>query len=129
MYIGQTKRNLETRTEEHFRNLRLNHQLTIASHFWNTRHEINNTANILKSVNKKNELITWEKIFIHKHAHHIMNFEVPLVSSLIRKYICRQRIDGTNQHRHNARYFGRFELRMDKTCLKQLSSGKQITLV
>ena len=36
-----------------------------------------------------NELITWEKIFIHKHAHHIMNFEVPPVSSLIRKYIFR----------------------------------------
>jgi hypothetical protein len=52
-------------------------------------HEINNTANILKSVNKKNELITWEKIFIHKHAHHIMNFEVSPISSLIRKYIFR----------------------------------------
>ena len=47
------------------------------------RHEINNTANILKSVNEKNELITWKKIFIHKHAYHIMNFEVPPVSSLI----------------------------------------------
>ena len=60
----------------------------IASHFWNTGHEINNTANILKSV-KRNKLITWEKIFIHKHAHHIMNFKVPPVSSLIKKYICR----------------------------------------
>ena len=71
------KKNSETRTKEHFRNLRLNHtdQSVIASHFW-TRHEINNTANILKSINKKNELITWEKIFIHKHTHHIMNFEV-----------------------------------------------------
>ena len=69
----------------------MNHtdQSAIASHFWHTGHEINNTANILKSVNKKNELITWEKIFIHKHAHHIMNFEVPPVSSLIKKYICR----------------------------------------
>ena len=25
VYIGQTKRNLETRTKEHFRNVRLNH--------------------------------------------------------------------------------------------------------
>jgi GIY-YIG catalytic domain. len=91
VYIGQTKRNLETRTKEHFRNLRLNHtdKSAMASHFWNTRHEINNTANLLKSVNRKNELITWEKTFIHKHAHHIMNFEVLPVSSLIRKYICR----------------------------------------
>ena len=27
----------------------------------------------------------------------------------------RQRIDGTNQHRHNARHFSRFELKMDET--------------
>ena len=62
VYIGQTKINLETRTKEHFRNFRVNHrdQSAIASHFWNTGHEINNTTNILKSVNKKNELITWE---------------------------------------------------------------------
>jgi hypothetical protein len=40
------------------------------------------------------------------------------VSSLIRKYICTyvdQRIDGTNQHSHNARHFSRFELRMVET--------------
>ena len=56
VYIGQTKRNLETRTKEHFRNLRLNYtdKSAIASHFWNTGHEINNSANILKSVNRKN---------------------------------------------------------------------------
>ena len=74
---------------EHFRNLRSNHtdKSAIASHFWNTGHEINNSANILKSVNRKNELITWEKIFIHKHTHHIMNFEVPPVSLLIKKNI------------------------------------------
>jgi len=92
VYIRQTKRNLETRTKEHFRNLRLNNtdQSTIASHFWNTGHEINKTASILKSVNKKIELITWEKIFIHKYAYHILvNFEVPPVSSLIKMYICR----------------------------------------
>ena len=49
----QTKRNVETRKKEHFRNLRLNHtdKSAIASHIWNTGHEINNSANILKSVN------------------------------------------------------------------------------
>jgi hypothetical protein len=54
----------------------------------NTGHESNNSANVLKSVNRKNELIIWEKIFIHKHAHH-MNFEVPPESSLIKQYVCR----------------------------------------
>jgi hypothetical protein len=43
----------------------------------------------LKSVNRRNELIIWEKIFIHKHAHHIMNFEVPPESFIIKKYVCR----------------------------------------
>ena len=63
MYIGQTKRNLGKRTKEHYRNLRLNstEKSTIASHFWNTGHEINNSANLLKPANKKNELIIWGK--------------------------------------------------------------------
>jgi hypothetical protein len=52
-------------------------------------HEINNSANIIKSINRKNKLIIWEKTFIHKHAHHIMNFEVMPESSLIGKYVCR----------------------------------------
>ena len=87
----QTKRNLETRTKERFRNLRLNHteKSALASHFWNMGHEISNSANLLKSVNKKNELIIWDKTFIHKHVHHIMNFEVPPESSIIKKYVCR----------------------------------------
>ena len=101
------------RTKGHFRNLTLNHtyKSAIASHSWNTGHKIN----------RKNELIIWENIFIHKHAHYIMNFEVPPESSLIKKYIMqttRQRIDGTNQHRHNAcmmQHFRQFELRMDET--------------
>jgi hypothetical protein len=44
------QRNLETRTKEHFRNLRLNYteKSAIASHFWSTGHEINNSANLLK---------------------------------------------------------------------------------
>ena len=51
-------------------------------------HEINNSANILKSFNK-NELIIWGEIFIHEHEHHIMNFEVLPESSPIKKYVCR----------------------------------------
>ena len=56
VYIGQTKRNLETRTKENFRNLRLNHtdKLAIALHFWKMGHEINNSASLLKSFNRKN---------------------------------------------------------------------------
>ena len=90
MYIEQTKKNSETRIKLHFRNLRLNHtdKSAIELHFWNTGHETNNSAILLKSVNRKNELIIWEKIFIHKHAHRI-DFEVLPESSLIKQYVCR----------------------------------------
>jgi len=72
VYIGLTKRNLDTRTKEHFRNLRLDHieKSAIALHFWNIGHEINNSANLLKSVNNKNKLIVWGKKIIHKHTSH-----------------------------------------------------------
>ena len=30
-----------------------------------------------------------KKLFIHKHAHHFMNFEVSPKSSLIKEYVCR----------------------------------------
>ena len=90
-FLSLSLRNLETRTKEHFRNVRLNHleKTAIASHVWNTGHEINKSATLLKSVNEKNELMIWEKIFIHKHAHYMMNFEIPPESSLIKKYVCR----------------------------------------
>ena len=51
--------------------------------------EVNNSANLLKSVNEKNELIIWGKIFIHKHAYHITIVKVSPQSSLLKKYICR----------------------------------------
>ena len=59
VYIVQTKRNLEMRTKEHFKNLKLNYtdKSVRASCVWNTRHEINNSANLLKSDNRNNELI------------------------------------------------------------------------
>ena len=54
-----------------------------------TGHEIDNSAALLKSINRRNKLLIWEKIFIYKHAHHIMNFEVLSKNSLITKYVYR----------------------------------------
>ena len=48
-----------------------------------------NWTSDLDSVDKNNELIIGEKIFIHKHTHHIMNFEVPPESSFIKRYVWR----------------------------------------
>jgi GIY-YIG catalytic domain. len=89
VYIGQTKRNVETRTKEHFRILRLNHieKSALALPFWNTGQETDNSATLLKSVNKRNILLIYEKIFIYKHAHNIMNFEVLPESYLITKCV------------------------------------------
>ena len=90
----------------------------------------NNSANILKSVNRKNELIIWEKIFIHKHAHHIMNFEVPPKCSFIKKYVCRTPDSaGINQQCHNTTlqsiWFKNEQNITQNNCLQ----GKQIALV
>ena len=76
-------------------------------------------ANLLKSVNKKNELIIWEKIFTHKHVHHIMNFEDLPESSLIKKYVCRSpdstSMAPTSTPQCMIQHFGQFELRMGET--------------
>ena len=85
---------------------------------WNTGHEINNSAKLIKSVNRKNQLIIWEKIFIHKHAPNIMNFEVLPESTLIK-----------NSPQCMMQHFSRFEREWTKHHPKQLFSGKQITLV
>ena len=83
IFPSKQRVDIAVRTKQHFRNLGLNHteKSATASNFWNMGHEINNSANLIKSVNKKNELITWEKIFINKHAHH-MNFEVLSLKSM-----------------------------------------------
>ena len=69
---------IRNENKEHFRNLRLNHieKSAIASHFWNPGHEIDNSATLLKSVNKRNKLLIWENIFLYKLVHLITNFEV-----------------------------------------------------
>ena len=60
IYKGEQKNILET--------LGLNHTEK-SSRFWNTGHEINNSADLLKSVNRKNELIIWGKKYLSLHVH------------------------------------------------------------
>ena len=67
----------------------------------------------------KNELITQEKIFIHKHAHHIMNFEVLPESSLIRN-MCADHQTAQRWHQSASpqcaiQHFSQFELRIGET--------------
>ena len=60
-----------------------------------------------------------------------MNFEVPPGSSLIKKYICRppDRASIAPISIATMQDTSLIELRMGETLSKQLSSGKQITLV
>ena len=88
----------QTRTKEHFKNLRLNHteKSAIASQFWNTGHEINNSAILLKPVNRKNELIIWEKISINTHITLWILKSCQLVHSL--KSMCGNHQTGHRWH-------------------------------
>jgi hypothetical protein len=65
---------------------------------------------------------------IHKHAHHIMNFEVSPVSLLIRQYICRSP-DSALMAPTSIATTQDLNREWAKYHPKQLSSGKQITLV
>ena len=89
---------------------------------------INNSVNILELLNRWNELITWEKIFIQKHAHHIMNFEVTLlVHSLKSTYA-----DHQTAHRWHPSASPQCKILQSiwiENGRNNTSSGKQITLL
>ena len=88
-YIGQTKRNLKTRVKEHFRNIKQKQEdkSAVAFHFWNKNHDIDPNPKLLKGVINKNKLTTWENILIWKNKDRVMNFEIPPVDNLIKKFI------------------------------------------
>jgi hypothetical protein len=74
-YIGQTKRSLKLRYQEHIRyNRNNNPQSAYALHILNNRHEycpIHNTMELLKQINKTKLLIPYEQLYIQ--SHHITN--------------------------------------------------------
>ncbi|KAJ9588230.1 hypothetical protein L9F63_018394 [Diploptera punctata] len=79
MYIGKTKRNLNTRLKEHLRNV-TNGEIeksAIAAHAWLEKHRIETKAKLLKQLEKCMELAIWEKIYICKNKNKTMNFEIP----------------------------------------------------
>jgi hypothetical protein len=67
-YIGQTKRSLKLRYQEHFRYIRNNNpQSAYAQHILNNRHEygpMHNTMELLKQINKTKFLIPYEQLYI-----------------------------------------------------------------
>ena len=121
-------RNLEIRTKEHFRNLRLNHteKWAIGSHFWNTEHEIYNSTNLLKSLNRKNEIIIWSEtkyLSIHMHIILWVLKSHLKVLSLKSMYADHQTVHRWHQPASPPcviQHFSRFELRMGETSLETI---------
>jgi hypothetical protein len=70
-YIGQTKRSLKLRYQEHIRYI--NPQSAYALHILNNGHEygpMHNTMKLLKQINKTKFLISYEQLYIQPHYHH-----------------------------------------------------------
>ena len=57
IYIGKTKRNLETRVEEHFRNIKNGEmeRSAIAAHVWKEQHAVDHKPVLLKQAANKQE--------------------------------------------------------------------------
>ena len=65
IYIGKTKRNLETRVKEHFRNIK-NGEIEKPAHAWKEKHAMDLKPVLLKQASNKQELTNWENNLITK---------------------------------------------------------------
>ncbi|KAJ9592427.1 hypothetical protein L9F63_015843 [Diploptera punctata] len=80
---------IETRTKEHFRNIK-NCEIeksAIAAHSLPEHHKIEKEAKLLKQLDKPLELTIWEMIFIQKNKYRSMNFDILVDKNLITKFI------------------------------------------
>ena len=68
IYIGKTKRNLETKVKEHFRNIKNGkiEKSAVAAHVWKEKHAMDHKPVLLKQAANKKELTNWENILIKK---------------------------------------------------------------
>lgn len=84
LYIGKTKRTLETRLKEHLRAVKYKQteKSALAHHFWTTNHEIEKNISLVKPAKHAVELDIWEKIHIMKNKERILNFELPPQNTL-----------------------------------------------
>ena len=76
IYIGKTKRNLETRVKEHFRNINNGEieKSAIAAHVWKEKHAMDHKPVLLKQAANKQELTNWKNILITKNKDCVINF-------------------------------------------------------
>ena len=66
IYIRKTKRDLETRVKEHFRNIKNGEieKSAIAAHVWKEKHTKDHKPVLLKQASNKHELTNWENMLL-----------------------------------------------------------------
>ena len=69
IYIGKTKRDLETRAKEHFKSIKIGEieKSAVAAQVWKEKHAIDCKAILLKQASNKQKLTNWENILITKN--------------------------------------------------------------
>lgn len=87
IYIGQTRREIEVRWDEHMRHRRYKriNESAVAKHMIEHAHQTNfSQLSLLKHVQKANTLDAWESIILHKHRkNQLMNSDLgPMKSKL-----------------------------------------------
>lgn len=82
-YIGQTKRNLNTRYKEHTSHIRFNRpeKSSVALHALQEDHLNINGISLLKHVQNASELDAWESLFINRNKNSICNTDIEPISS------------------------------------------------
>ena len=83
--MGKTKRDLETRVKEHFRNIKNGEieKSAVAAYVWKEKHAMDRNPVLTKN---KQELTNWVNILITKNKDRIINFEIPPADHLTRKF-------------------------------------------
>ena len=83
VYIGQTKRTLKIRGREHINCIKNQEtdRSAVAAHFWKEKHDVKFPPSLLKEVNNKFHLTTWENIFINEYKHRNFNVDLAGISN------------------------------------------------
>ena len=79
IYIGKTKRNLETRVKEHFRNIKNGEiENQQQQHMYGKKKQAGDHKTVLlMQASNKQELTNWENILITKNKDRVINFKIP----------------------------------------------------
>lgn len=89
VYIGQTRREVQIRFEEHCRHIKFNRpsKSAVAHHALNSdpvHFDIRKEhLTLVKQVRKRNQLDAWESIYMKKYGHNTMNIDSPPISSCL----------------------------------------------